>query len=88
MGRKTRLHKQLTAWLTVIDEAQSARRRGVGRGSPWHDVKALGKMLDRKKALAHPWLREVFHVVEHIVREDPDVRKYLEGQGRKRRRLV
>ena len=50
--------------------------------SPWHDVKALGKMLNRKSALAHPWIQEVFHITDHIVTQDRDVKEYLEGQGR------
>jgi hypothetical protein len=58
--------------------------------SPWHDVKALGKMLNRKNALAHPWIQEVFHITDHIVTQDRDVKEYLEGQdgGRRVRRVV
>jgi hypothetical protein len=52
--------------------------------SPWHDVKALGKMLDRESALAHAWIQEVFHITDHIVTEDREVKEYLEGQSRGR----
>ena len=30
-------------------------------------------MLDRKEALKHPWIKEVFHITDHIVEEDKDV---------------
>lgn len=50
--------------------------------SPWQDVKVLGKMLDREKALAHPLIQEVFHITDHIVEQDADVKVYLEGQIR------
>jgi hypothetical protein len=50
--------------------------------SPWQGVKTLGKMLDRKSALVHPWIQEVFHIADHIVTEDRDVKEYLEGPGR------
>ena len=47
--------------------------------SPWHDVAFLGRMLDRKEALHHPWIKEVFHITDHIVTEDPVVKSYLDG---------
>ena len=46
--------------------------------SQWSDAEVLGTMLDRKTALAHPWIREVFHIVDHLVLEDSAVREYLE----------
>jgi hypothetical protein len=45
--------------------------------SPWGDTPLLGKMLGREQALAHSALKEVLHVAEHIVREDPRVRHFL-----------
>jgi hypothetical protein len=49
--------------------------------SPWRDVEILGRMLDRAEALADPWIRDVFHVTDHIVMQDPQVKAYLD-QGR------
>jgi hypothetical protein len=46
--------------------------------SPWADAGFLGRMLDRKEALKHPWIKEVFHITDHIVTEDEDVRGYLD----------
>jgi hypothetical protein len=54
----------------VVDKAES----------PWSDAAFLGKMLDRKKALRHRWIKEVFHVTDHIVTEDAEVKKYLDGK--------
>jgi hypothetical protein len=57
--------------IMVVDAAES----------PWNDVAYLGRMLDRKEALAHPWITEVFHITDHIVTEDQDVRDYLNGEA-------
>jgi hypothetical protein len=46
--------------------------------SPWRGTKALGRMLDRAEALAHPEIQEIFHLVDHIVREDPEIRELFE----------
>lgn len=45
--------------------------------SPWSDVKFLGRVLDRKESLEHEWIKEVFHITDHIVAEDNEVIKYL-----------
>ena len=50
--------------------------------SPWHGVELLGRMLDRNEALQHPWIHEVFHITDHIVADDPDVRDYFEKGAR------
>ena len=49
--------------------------------SPWYGVKILGKILNRKNALAHPWIQEVFHIADHIVTDDRDVKEHLDGSG-------
>ena len=45
--------------------------------SPWKEETFLGRILDRQEALEHPWIDEVFHITDHIVEEDEDVREYL-----------
>lgn len=45
--------------------------------SPWRNARLIGKMLDREEALADPGLADVFHITDHIVTDDPDVREYL-----------
>lgn len=45
--------------------------------SPWHDVTFLGRILDRAEALKHPLKDEAFHITDHIVMDDPDVRAYF-----------
>lgn len=45
--------------------------------SPWPDAKVTGRMLDREEALAHERIKEVFHITDHIVVEDPLIREYL-----------
>jgi hypothetical protein len=54
--------------------------------SPWNDVDILGQMLDRQGALKHLWIKEVFHLCDHIVMEDKDVRSYLDGMKPRRKR--
>jgi hypothetical protein len=38
--------------------------------SRWADVTYLGRLLNRAEALSHPWCSEVFHITDHITRED------------------
>ncbi|WP_291148705.1 hypothetical protein [Flavobacterium sp. UBA7680] len=44
--------------------------------SPWKQD-LLGSILDRKEALEHPWIDEVFHITDHIVTEDKIVIEYF-----------
>ncbi|WP_269235402.1 hypothetical protein [Flavobacterium flavigenum] len=45
--------------------------------SPWqHEI--LEKILDRKDALEHPWIQEVFHITDHIVDEDKELIAYFD----------
>ncbi|MBW8360827.1 MAG: hypothetical protein K0M56_01425 [Kaistella sp.] len=37
----------------------------------------LGNILDRSEALNHPWIKDVFHITDHIVTEDKEVIEYL-----------
>jgi hypothetical protein len=53
----------------VVDAAESL----------WKDASFLGRMLDREEALRHPWIKEVFHISDHIVTDDEEVRSYLDG---------
>lgn len=46
--------------------------------SPWRHVTFLGRMLDRSEALTHPWLNEVFHVTDHMVADDPEIKAFLD----------
>jgi hypothetical protein len=41
--------------------------------TPWSGVILGARVLDRDEALNHPRLTEVFHVVDHIIEEDPVV---------------
>ena len=45
--------------------------------SPWKDPEYLGQILDRKEALIHPWLKDVFHITDHIVAEDKIIIDYF-----------
>jgi len=45
--------------------------------SPWSDVNFLGSILDREDALKHAWIKDVFHITDHIVLEDEDVIDYF-----------
>jgi hypothetical protein len=50
-----------------------------GEDSPWNGVELLGRMLDRAEALEHERLEEVFHISDHMVRDDQPLREYLNG---------
>ena len=47
--------------------------------SPWNGKSLLGPMLDRAAALAHPLIKEVFHITDHAVVEDAALKAYLDG---------
>ena len=53
--------------VSLVDAAQS----------PWRDVGALGRILDRSEALAHERLQEVFHITDHMTEDDRTLRAYL-----------
>jgi hypothetical protein len=41
--------------------------------SPWNGVELLGKMLDREESLSHPWVKDVFHITDHITDDDTEI---------------
>ncbi len=45
--------------------------------SPWSHATYLGSMLSREEALAHPLIKELFHITDHIVAEDAAIKTYL-----------
>lgn len=45
--------------------------------SPWREATFIGRTLDRGEALAHPRIKDVFHITDHIVVEDKPVNAYL-----------
>jgi len=45
--------------------------------SPWSHVTILGRILDRAEALSHPWCKEAFHITDHMVSDDPEIRAFL-----------
>ncbi len=47
--------------------------------SPWGHVDFLGEILDREEALEHPWIKEVFHLTDHMVTDDKNIIEYLNG---------
>jgi hypothetical protein len=44
----------------------------------WPQAKSMGTRLTREEALAHPLVKEAFHVSDHIVADDPEVRAYFQ----------
>jgi hypothetical protein len=64
-------------WLRV--ENDEYRTTVIDKGeSPWNNSNVLGPMLDRSEALSHQLLQEVFHLVDHIVKEDPAIKELFE----------
>lgn len=41
--------------------------------SPWKGVELLGQILNRKESLKHEWVKEIFHITDHIVSEDKEI---------------
>lgn len=46
---------------------------------PWSNVDALGQILNREEALAHKYIKDVFHITDHIVTEDKPFMEYFSG---------
>lgn len=44
--------------------------------SPWQEA-FLGNILDRNEALNHPWIKDVFHLTDHIIEQDLEVRSFF-----------
>jgi len=73
-GPEGRVAFGLRIWLTkesfnvgVVDA------EGVG----WPNSKLMGRRLSRAEALSHPRINDAFHISDHIVAEDPEIRAYL-----------
>ena len=47
--------------------------------SAWRNTTFLGRILDREEALAHPLIKEVFHLTDHMFSEDTMIREYLDS---------
>lgn len=50
--------------------------------SPWQQAKVIGRMLTRAEALAHPRIKDVFHVTDHMTTDDPAIKAYFEARQR------
>lgn len=46
--------------------------------SPWPETDLMGKMISRDEALTHQLLKEVFVIVEEVLRSHSAIREYLE----------
>ncbi|WP_144283022.1 hypothetical protein [Chryseobacterium echinoideorum] len=63
-----------------FDDNTSYVRILDGNESPWNsDI--LGKILQREDALNHPWIKDVYHITDHIVEEDQEVIEHLIGNN-------
>lgn len=68
-----RFHEGRDAFAVRLHEAASW---------PWRDTaaeKLLGKLIDRKDALAHPRIQEVYSLMNLVVENDMPIRQYLLG---------
>lgn len=44
---------------------------------PWDDVELLGEILNREQSLKHEWIKEVFHITDHILADDKEAIEFL-----------
>jgi len=49
--------------------------------SPWSHVSFMGKILDREEALKHEWIKDVFHITDHMVTDDKEIVKYFRNDN-------
>jgi hypothetical protein len=45
--------------------------------SPWSHVTFFGRILDRKEALTHEWINDVFHITDHMVVDDKEIANHF-----------
>ena len=45
--------------------------------SPWSDVTYLGRIVDREEGLIHAWIKDVFHITDHMVTDDQMIVNYF-----------
>ena len=45
--------------------------------SPWADATFLGRLLNRDEALTHPWIKEVFHITDHMLLDDKEIKEHF-----------
>jgi hypothetical protein len=45
--------------------------------SPWSHTTFLGRLLNRDEALAHPWIKEVFHITDHMLLDDQEIKDFF-----------
>ena len=71
--------EQRVAFALELRSTDSQYQVGVvdSEKSPWREASFIGRTLDRVEALAHPRIKEVFHITDHIVTEDEPVHAYL-----------
>ena len=65
--------------LRVTDERYEVMVRDAS-DCPWQKATVLGRILDREEALRDPYLKEVFHVTDHVVMEDEPLKMYLDAR--------
>jgi hypothetical protein len=67
----------------ALDVRSAANQYEVGvtdaSACPWKDSAVLGRVLDRQEALAHPWVKDVFHITDHAVLEDKVLKEHLDA---------
>jgi len=74
--------EQHVAFAVELHAAKNAYQVGLidAERSPWHEAKTIGHTLNRDEALAHPCVKEAFHVIDHMVADDLPIREYLNAQ--------
>jgi hypothetical protein len=50
--------------------------------SPWKAKTIIGHILDREEALADSWIKEVFHLTDHILSQDILIKDFLNKELR------
>lgn len=46
--------------------------------SPWANAKLIGRKLSSEQALESEWIKDLFHVTDHMVSADPAIREFFE----------
>ncbi|PWF47606.1 hypothetical protein [Massilia glaciei] len=45
--------------------------------SGWNDVTFLGRIQNREESLVHEWIKDVFHITDHMVADDNEIVQFF-----------
>lgn len=80
-GSTPQQRKAFAVILFELDDAQMGVQVKDARESAWHDVEIIGQKMSREEALADPWIKDAFHITDHMFADDPAIKAFFTHDG-------